>query len=126
MVPVRVRPAPSWLRLDPARLHDFDLLQEDDELLFHFPYRRRRERLQELQLSGASWQTTDTFDDGAALFACVCERGLEGIIAKPSGSVYRPGYRGWLKIKNTGYWRRPEEVALAERHRRRSRTSPMR
>jgi ATP-dependent DNA ligase len=37
---------------------------------------------------------------------------MEGIIAKPTGGAYRPGYRSWLKIKNPDYWRREQELAL--------------
>jgi ATP-dependent DNA ligase len=35
----------------------------------------------------------------------VCEHELEGVVAKRRGSRYRPGERGWLKIKNREYWR---------------------
>lgn len=30
---------------------------------------------------------------------------LEGVGAKRRGSLYRPGQRGWIKIKNREYWR---------------------
>lgn len=69
----------------------------------------------------------DTFDDGPALFAAVCERGLEGIVAKHSGSFYRPGQRGWVKVKNRGYWRRDAELEAMQRSRqRRIQTSAIR
>jgi ATP-dependent DNA ligase len=29
----------------------------------------------------------------------------EGIVAKRVDCRYIPGYRGWTKIKNRGYWR---------------------
>jgi ATP-dependent DNA ligase len=35
----------------------------------------------------------------------VCERELEGVVAKRTDSRYRPGERGWIKIKNRNYWR---------------------
>jgi ATP-dependent DNA ligase len=35
----------------------------------------------------------------------VCEHALEGVVAKQGNSRYRPGYRGWVKIKNREYWR---------------------
>ena len=38
-----------------------------------------------------------------------CELGLEGVVAKHRDSLYRPGDRGWLKIKNPDYWRRNGE-----------------
>lgn len=30
---------------------------------------------------------------------------LEGVVAKRRASLYRPGERGWVKIKNREYWR---------------------
>ena len=45
------------------------------------------------------------------LYAAVCERGLEGVVAKPLRSLYRPGKRGWVKVKNKTYWRRESELA---------------
>jgi ATP-dependent DNA ligase len=41
-----------------------------------------------LNLDGPYWQTPDNFDDGEALFEAVCERELEGVVAKR-----RPGPR---------------------------------
>ena len=48
----------------------------------------------------------------------MCERGLEGIVAKPLRSLYRPGERGWIKIKNHAYWRREAEIAARHFSRR--------
>ena len=59
------------------------------------------------------------FDDGETLFDAVCEHGLEGIVAKRRNGLYRPGYRGWTKIKNPGYWRREAEIELMQRRRAR-------
>jgi ATP-dependent DNA ligase len=44
-------------------------------------------------------------DDGHALFEAVCAHELEGIVAKQKAGRYRPGYRGWVKLKNRDYWR---------------------
>jgi len=93
----------------PLMLIVFDLLQQDGESMLHLSYRQRRERLEAVKLQGPCWHTADMFDDGAALYASVCERGMEGVVAKPTGGAYRPGHRGWLKIKNPAYWRRDEE-----------------
>ena len=87
----------------------FDLLAVDGECLLGQPYRDRRARLEALSLHGPAWMTPDTFDDGAALYASVCNRGLAGIVAKPLRSTYRPGKRRWIKIKNPAYWRRDSE-----------------
>lgn len=60
----------------------------------------------------------ETFDDGQALFAAVVDQGLEGIVAKPRMSTYRPRGAGWLKIKNRGYWRFGQELERAQSRRR--------
>jgi ATP-dependent DNA ligase len=63
--------------------------------------------------SRRGWDMTDqlpelapeAFDDGAALWEALCERELEGIVAKRRDGRYRPGERDWVKIKNKNYWR---------------------
>lgn len=50
-----------------------------------------------------------TFEDGEALFAAVCERGLEGVVAKRTAGTYRPGERVWVKTKNRATARFAEE-----------------
>ena len=47
-----------------------------------------------LALNGTAWTTPETFEDGLALFAAVCEYGLEGVVAKKLSSRYRSGERG--------------------------------
>jgi bifunctional non-homologous end joining protein LigD len=83
----------------------FDLLTLDGRDLAGAPYSERRAELEALNLKGPYWRTPETFDDGEALFDAVCERELEGIVAKRVDSRYMPGYRGWTKIKNRNYWR---------------------
>lgn len=83
----------------------FDLLSLDRRSLLGLPYSERRAELEALDLHGPYWHTPETFDDGAALFEAICERELEGIVAKRRGGRYRPGERGWIKIKNRNYWR---------------------
>ena len=58
---------------------------------------------------------TDVFDDGQVLFDAVCEHGLEGIVAKRTTSRYRAGQHGWIKIKNSAYWRRNQEIESLRR-----------
>jgi len=36
-----------------------------------------------------------TFEDGEALFAAVCDRGLDGVVATRERDPYRPGERVW-------------------------------
>jgi bifunctional non-homologous end joining protein LigD len=89
----------------PVTLMIFDLLSIQDEDLMRTPYSERRAQLEALNLNGPYWRTPEAFDDGAALFEAVCERQLEGVVAKRVDSAYRPGARGWIKIKNRDYWR---------------------
>jgi ATP-dependent DNA ligase len=56
--------------------------------------------LEALELNGTHWATTATFDDGAALFQVMVDRGLEGIVAKRLRDPYLPGGRSWVKVKN--------------------------
>jgi ATP-dependent DNA ligase len=82
----------------------FDVLTLNGESLMHLPYGERRPRLESLNLNGPYWQTPETFDDGEALFDAVCERELEGIVAKRLSGRYTPGCRGsWIKVKNRDY-----------------------
>ncbi len=69
------------------------------------PWSERRAQLEALNLNGTYWRTPETFEDSDALFAAVCERELEGVVAKRLDSRHRPGERGWVKIKNREYWR---------------------
>jgi bifunctional non-homologous end joining protein LigD len=71
--------------------------------------------LESLALNNGHCLTPDTFDDGHALYQAVCEQGLEGVVAKRSASLYRPGQRGWIKIKTPGYWRRDPEIQALRR-----------
>jgi bifunctional non-homologous end joining protein LigD len=81
----------------------FDLLYLDGEDLTCEPYRRRRELLEGLELSGDAWQTP-AYSIGQAkeLLAASKEQGLEGVMLKRVDSVYCPGKRTgtWLKVKN--------------------------
>ena len=69
-----------------------------------------RALLEELGIERSSVRLADVFDDGHTLYNAVCEHGLEGIVAKKRSGLYRPGYRGWTKLKNPGYWRRESEI----------------
>ena len=43
-------------------------------------------------------------DDGAVVFDKACELGLEGIVSKRAGSLYKSGpSRNWLKTKNPDF-----------------------
>jgi bifunctional non-homologous end joining protein LigD len=98
----------------------FDLLELDGQNLLATPLAARRTLLESLDLNTSYWITPETFADGPELYQAVCEHGLEGIVAKELASAYRPGQRGWIKIKSPGYWRRDQELeALRRSHERR-------
>jgi bifunctional non-homologous end joining protein LigD len=93
------------------------VLRQDGVDLTTEPYEERRATLERLELDGPGWTTSETFDDGLALFAAVCKLGLEGVVAKKLTSRYLPGERGWVKVKNPNYWRRDaEREAIARKH----------
>jgi hypothetical protein len=102
----------------PVAFAVFDVLVLDGEPTTNLPYARRRELLETLDLGGGFWFVPPAFDDGAALFAATCEQGLEGVVAKRRDSDYRPGERGWVKVKNRSYWRFHDERQLAQSRRR--------
>jgi bifunctional non-homologous end joining protein LigD len=100
----------------------FDVLQLDGTDVSDRPYSERRKLLESLYLNSSWWRTCDTFSDGNALLTAVCEMGLEGVVAKKRSSRYRPGDRGWVKVKNPSYWRRDSErVAMEQSRKRRAR-----
>src|SRR5437899_461668 len=59
----------------------FDVLEFEGRQTIHLPYVERRRLLETLQLEGPHWRTSSSFDDGEAVFAVACERGLEGVVA---------------------------------------------
>ena len=99
----------------PVSLVAFDLLHVDGRDLMRSPHRVRRRALESLALNEGFCVTPEAFADGHELYRAVCAQGLEGMVAKRSASTYRPGQRGWIKIKNPGYWRRDQELAAMKR-----------
>jgi bifunctional non-homologous end joining protein LigD len=85
----------------------FDVLALDGRETMRLPYIERRRLLEQLELPSAA-VVSDRFDDGAALFDVVRERGLDGVVAKRLDSRYIPGERGWVKTKNRETWWRYE------------------
>jgi bifunctional non-homologous end joining protein LigD len=110
---------PSFPRLCQRVLHGdrsiaitylvFDLLHVDGASAMCLPYEQRRTVLETLDLRGPAWHVPIAFEDGEALFKVVCERGLEGVVAKRRTDSYRPGERQWIKTKNPTYWRLGQE-----------------
>jgi bifunctional non-homologous end joining protein LigD len=83
----------------------FDVVSVERRSVMREPYSRRRRILEEMRLIGPRWHTTDSFDDGAAVWDVICEHELEGVVAKRRSARYLPGERGWVKTKNRKYWR---------------------
>jgi bifunctional non-homologous end joining protein LigD len=92
------------MKSHPVTYMVFDLLYLDGCDLMEEPYRRRRELLEELDLSGASWQTPRySVGKTADLLEASAKQGLEGLVLKRLDSRYTPGKRtgAWLKVKSS-------------------------
>jgi bifunctional non-homologous end joining protein LigD len=89
----------------------FDVLAFDGESTLREPYRARRQLLEALRFDGVHARVLPVFSDGEALFAAVCEWGLEGVVAKRDRDAYRPGDRLWVKTKNRAAPRFADELA---------------
>jgi bifunctional non-homologous end joining protein LigD len=96
----------------PVVLIIFDLVHRAGESLLGRPYVERRRLLDALDLNAEAWQTSPVFDHGEALMETIVERGWEGVVAKKLAGAYRPGQRGWIKIKNRDYWRYAQDLEL--------------
>jgi bifunctional non-homologous end joining protein LigD len=80
----------------------FDVLWLDGHSTLELPYTDRRKLLDQLALSGPTWQTPPTtIGGGAAVLRAAGDLGLEGIVAKRLDSTYLPGRRSdaWRKVK---------------------------
>ncbi|NLV54198.1 MAG: ATP-dependent DNA ligase [Acidimicrobiales bacterium] len=104
----RIHPAASRVeRLaaeTPAEVVAFDLLALGDDDLTDEPLLGRRVRLQEALATGPQVHLNrGTFDRDRAQdwFVRFEGAGLDGVIAKPVGGTYRPGERGWFKVKHS-------------------------
>ena len=80
----------------------FDLLYLDGRDLTGLPLVRRKELLKKILPASSRIRFSDhIWKDGTLYFSLAKEKGLEGIVAKHSQSVYTPGRRSrqWLKVK---------------------------
>src|SRR5262249_19678600 len=82
----------------------FDLLELDGRDLRREPLEVRKATLASvLRKAGPGVQLNEHLehDDGALIFRHACKMGLEGIVSKRKGSLYRSGRSpDWLKMKN--------------------------
>jgi bifunctional non-homologous end joining protein LigD len=91
------------MKLVPVTYMVFDLVWQDGHSLVDQAYKERRQRLAQLKLSGASWQTPPWEEGGGqAVLDASAKAGLEGVMAKKLDSRYEPGRRSgaWFKVKN--------------------------
>ncbi|MDD9207234.1 ATP-dependent DNA ligase [Georgenia sp. 10Sc9-8] len=104
----RIHPADSRVRLlaqeTPASFVAFDLLALDDRDLTAASMTERRELL-EHTLAGVQspvhlTRATESVELAREWLDTFEGAGLDGVVAKPSGSTYRPGARAMLKIKH--------------------------
>jgi bifunctional non-homologous end joining protein LigD len=96
------KPSAQLLKQHPVLFIAFDLLWLDGESLVERPLEERIEALHRVMVPGPRVQNSVTIERaGKALFEEAKKRGLEGVIAKRKGSIYRPGRRSkdWIKIK---------------------------
>jgi bifunctional non-homologous end joining protein LigD len=71
------------------------------------PLEERRDRLARLVTGVDGVLFSEAIEaEGAVAFAHACKLGLEGIVSKRAGSLYRSGTsRSWLKSKNPAFVR---------------------
>lgn len=89
-------------RLLNLRYAVFDCLAVNGESIMDRPLEERQKYVAEQVAFDAAPMVMGTVSmaDGEGLWGMVEEQRLEGLIAKPASSLYRPGQRGpWLKIK---------------------------
>lgn len=102
-------PAPSLVADAPVQLYLFDLLYHNGDPLLELAYTQRRGRLDDLNLNTGPVRTPSWYHgDAQAVLAASLAHGLEGVVGKPLASRYRPGVRGWIKVKNV----RQQEVII--------------
>lgn len=104
----RIHPAASRVEMlaaeTPAQVVAFDLLAVGPDDLTGEPLRVRRERLEAAVATGPQVHLNrGTFDRDVAQdwFVRFEGAGLDGVIAKPIDGAYRPGERGWFKVKHS-------------------------
>src|SRR5215210_4621392 len=79
----------------PAELWLFDLLALEGDYLLDVPFDKRRARLE--RLVRPPLRLTPMTDDPGVARAWLDEH--EGVMAKARNDAYRPGARGWVKVK---------------------------
>jgi bifunctional non-homologous end joining protein LigD len=120
---------PSFPRLCERMLHGrrgipiaytiIDVLEWDGHGLLNWPYRQRRQLLEDLELHGSNLGHGDVTRGWEAALQDGMRPRAEGVVAKKLWQRYRPGERLWIKVKNREYWRWPLERSQLIRSRER-------
>jgi bifunctional non-homologous end joining protein LigD len=73
-------------------------------LLRDRPLLERKKLLRKLlSRRGQSVLYMEHVESGTDLFRVICERDMEGIVAKQASGRYTPGAPTWVKVKNRAY-----------------------
>ena len=123
-----VRPGPDgrpmfyelMRRRGPFCFYAFDLLWLDGEDLRAEALLTRKARLRKLlPRHPQSVLYVDHVASGTDLFRVICERDMEGIVAKQADASYTPDATTWVKIKNRHYSQAVGRHDFFDRRRRR-------
>lgn len=91
---------PALQKANPVTYVVFDILELDGHSQVSRPWHARIRTLAGTLPGGsATWQQSEVFDDGAALWEATAQQGFEGVVAKRRESAYQPGVRSrdWVK-----------------------------
>jgi ATP-dependent DNA ligase len=92
-------------RKQPAHVVLFDVLEAAGEVLMNRPYRERLAILEDLfaHRIGPPWTLVTSTSDRAAAARWLNPEwgpaGIEGVVVKSADGTYRPGERGWTKVR---------------------------
>jgi bifunctional non-homologous end joining protein LigD len=91
-------------RRQDAAFYAFDLLWLDGQDLRGLPLLDRKQRLQRLLKGQAGLLYAEHIEaKGAALFQAICDKDLEGIVAKHRLAPYSTKPQSWFKVLNPDY-----------------------
>ena len=89
-------------RRAPQYFYAFDPLWKDGRDLLGLPLIQRKRLLKKIVKSPVLF-VDHLVGRGVDLFRAVCQRDLEGIVAKAAEGLYQPEKTTWVKIKNPNY-----------------------
>jgi bifunctional non-homologous end joining protein LigD len=112
-------------RRQDVAFYAFDLLWHDGEDLRQLPLIERKRRLQRLIRGQAGLLYAEHISaKGVDLFQAICERDLEGIVAKHSAAPYSATPMTWLKVLNPDYTQKRGRREMFDKFRERRAERP--